>query len=176
MIISISGIPGAGKNTVAEKLAQKLNYTHYSMGDLIGKMAFEEGMTVNEMIGKPLNDIDSKVDNYQKKLAETENNFVIDGRISFYLIPYSIKIYLDVELSEGARRVFNNQRKDEQRYKSLEETLDANKKRIENEKIRYKAYDDINCHDKANYDLVIDTTNITADKAVEKILDYVKKL
>ncbi len=39
MIITIAGMPGSGKTTVAKILADKLNLKRYSMGDLRGKMA-----------------------------------------------------------------------------------------------------------------------------------------
>ena len=177
MIISISGPPGSGKNTIAALLAKKLRMKHYSMGDLRGKMALEMSMTLDELnkLGEKEAFTDKEIDEYQKKLGKTEDNFVIDGRLSFYFIPHSIKIYLDVSLEEGARRIFKNPRKDEKRYNSIKETIKANKARIASDKKRYKMYYNIDCYDKSHYDFVINTTNLIADKVVQKILLFLKK-
>jgi len=177
MIISISGPPGSGKNTIAKLLAKKLKMKHYSIGDLRGKMALERGMTIDELnkLGEKEDFTDKEADEYQEKLGVTEDNFVIDGRLSFYFIPHSVKIYLDVSVEEGAKRIFENPRKDEKRYDSIKETIKANKARIASDKKRYKKYYNIDCYDKSHYDIVIDTTKLTADKVVEKILLFLKK-
>ncbi|NCN22588.1 hypothetical protein GW934_03820, partial [Candidatus Falkowbacteria bacterium] len=67
-----------------------------------------------------------EVDEYQKKLGETEDNFIIEGRTSWYFIPNSLKIYLDVSLEEGAKRIFlslkaKNERNEASGLKSLED-------------------------------------------------------
>jgi len=52
MIITISGLPGSGKTTVAKKLSKKLNYEFISVGDLKGQFAKEKGMTIDEFMRK----------------------------------------------------------------------------------------------------------------------------
>jgi cytidylate kinase len=49
------------------------------------------------------------------------------------------------------------------------------KKRAESEKQRYGEYYNLDPNDKKIYDLVIDTTRISADKVVEKITEFLKK-
>ena len=178
MIISISGTPGSGKNTVAEILVKKLKFKHYSMGDLRGKMAIEKGMTISELnkLGEKEAFTDKEIDEYQKTLGKKEDNFVIDGRLSFYFIPQSIKIYLDVDPREGARRIFMAPpRKDEQKYHSIEEVIKSNKERVESDKKRYKKYYNIDSYDKKNYDLVIDTTKPRPKEIADIILKFLKE-
>jgi len=49
MIITIGGEPGSGKSTVANIVAQKLGYKHYSTGDLRGEIAMRHGLTIDEL-------------------------------------------------------------------------------------------------------------------------------
>lgn len=174
MIISISGPPGSGKSFAAEVLARKLHIKHYSIGTMRGEMALKRGMTINEFnkIGEKKDFTDRELDEYQKKLGRKKDNFVIDGRLSWHFIPQSVKIYLDVSLKEGAKRRFEHPRKDEQRYKSIKEVILANKERIASDRKRYKKYYHVDCFDKRNYDLVLDTTNNTTNQTVKKILSF----
>jgi len=118
--------------------------------------------------------VDNELDEYQKKLGETEDNVVIDSRIGFYFIPHSVKILLDVDLKEGSKRIFNDQRSDEESRKTAEDMLKAVKKRMELEKERYKKYYNIDYQDSGNFDYVIDTTHITAEQVSEKIVRFIK--
>ncbi|MBU0540313.1 AAA family ATPase, partial [Patescibacteria group bacterium] len=67
MIITISGVPGSGKTTVAKILAERLGMKFYSMGDLRGKMATERGLTIDELnkLGETEAFTDNDVDTYQ---------------------------------------------------------------------------------------------------------------
>lgn len=176
MIITISGKPGSGKSTVAKLVANKLGFRHYSVGDLMGEMARKKGMKLEQLgeIAKKESWVDNELDEYQKKLGETEDNVVIDSRIGFYFIPHSVKILLDVDLKEGSKRIFNDQRSDEESRKTAEDMLKAVKKRMELEKERYKKYYNIDYQDSGNFDYVIDTTHITAEQVSEKIVRFIK--
>jgi len=174
----MSGTPGSGKNTIADMLAKKLKLKRYSMGDLRGKMALERGITLDELnkLGEKEEFTDKEIDDYQKKLGEKEDNFIIDGRLSFYFIPQSIKIYLDVNPTEGARRIFiAPPRKDEQKYNNLNDVIKANQERIESDKKRYRKYYNLDSYDKKHYDFVVDTTKLRTQEITNKILKFLKE-
>ncbi|MBI2473155.1 AAA family ATPase [Candidatus Uhrbacteria bacterium] len=84
MIITITGIPGAGKSTIAKVLSKKLNVPWYSVGDLRGKMAKERGLTIDELnhLGETQDFTDKEVDQYQEKLGKEQDGFIMDGRLS----------------------------------------------------------------------------------------------
>lgn len=180
MIITISGTPGSGKSTVAEEIAKKLKLKHYSSGDLTRELAKKRGMSVLEFAKLEEKDenIDKEVDDVQIELGNTKDNFVIDSRLGYYFIPHSIKILLKCDPKEGAKRIFSDDketRKGHNENNSLKTTEAEIRKRVESEKKRFKTYYGLDCADEKDYDLVIDTTNIPAGKAVEKILAFVKE-
>ncbi len=177
MIITISGKPGSGKSIIAELLGKKFNYKHYSIGDLRGKIAMEKGMTIDELneLGKGEFWTDKDVDDELGKVGKQEDNLVIDTWIGFYFIPNSIKIFLEIDPKVGAERIFKKQRPDEPKKKTIEEVEEMLKKRVEDSDARYKKYYKINFLDKSNYDLIIDTTNLSVEQVLDKILNFIKK-
>lgn len=185
MIITISGVPGSGKTTVAKILAERLGMKFYSMGDLRGKMATERGLTIDELnkLGETEAFTDNDVDTYQTKLGQTEDNFVIEGRLSWHFIPHSFKIFLECDEKEAARRIFlskrhkSAERKDEPLYASIEEAAEVIRHRIASDNLRYGKYYGLQYQDKKNYDLIIDTTNLKgAEATVETMLKKIEGL
>ncbi|RLJ06058.1 MAG: hypothetical protein DRP18_01725 [Candidatus Aenigmatarchaeota archaeon] len=174
MIITISGVPGAGKTTVGKILAKKLGYEFFSMGDIRGRLAKERGLDINQLnkIGEKEDWTDRKTDEYQKKLGK-RNNIVVESRLAYHFIPHSVKIFLEVDPKTGAERVMKTERDDE-RYESIEETMEALEKRMESDRKRYKKYYGIDFPDKSKFDLVIDTTDKTPEQVVNIILDFIK--
>ncbi|MFP4524692.1 MAG: (d)CMP kinase [Candidatus Woesearchaeota archaeon] len=180
MIISFSGTPGSGKSTVAQMVADRLGYKRYYIGGIRREAARKRGMTIEEYnrLGETDPSTDEEVDEYQQKLGEEEDDFVIEGRTSFHFIPHSFKVYLDVDLHEAAKRIHHDENKGEGRnertFATVEETEENLKERIASDRKRYKEYYGLDCFDKDNYDAVIDTTNITPEEAAEKVLEAVE--
>ena len=180
MIITITGDPGSGKSTIGKKLESDLGYKRYYMGQIRRDAAKAKGMTLEEynVYGETHPETDVEVDDYQKNLGETEDNFIIEGRTSWFLIPQSIKIYVKVDPLEGARRIFsdlstNTARNEGSNLHSVEDVLTSNIKRAQSDDVRYKKYYNKDCFDLANYDLVIDTTHLTPAEAYKKVYQYI---
>jgi cytidylate kinase len=181
MIITISGTPGSGKSTVAKILAKKLNLKHYSTGDFMREIAKKRNLSLEELgkIAEGDRSIDIALDKRQIELGKKEDNFVIDGRLSFYFIPDSIKIFLDADLKTRAQRIWQdikikNLRKEE-RAETLKEIITEIKTRENSEKTRYQKYYKLNPQEKENYDFFVDTSKTTAEEAADKIVKFVKK-
>ena len=174
-IITIGGKPGSGKSTVAKLLAKKLNYGHYSSGNFMRDLAEERKISLLELsrIAEKNKSIDQEIDERQIELGRKEDNFVIDARLGFHFIPNSIKIYLDADFEERAKRILADKIRKEQNI-DLQSTKENMKTREESEKKRYKGYYDIDPNDQGYYDLIIDTTSLTPEQAVDKILEFIK--
>jgi cytidylate kinase len=178
MIISISGAEGAGKSTIAKMLAAKLGWPRYYIGGIRREKARERGLTLEEYnkLGETDPSTDLEVDEYQKKLGETEDNFIIEGRTSWHFIPQSYKIFLDITFEEGAKRIFkalqnDNSRNEGNNLKTYDDVLTSLKARRESDKLRYAKYFGIDVFDVKNYDFILDTTNMSIEQVFAKILE-----
>jgi CMP/dCMP kinase len=187
-IITISGTPGSGKSTVAQILAEKLNAQRIYVGAIRRELAREKGMTLEELNEYGLThpetdvDIDQKIAEQARQTAK-DSLVIVEGRVQFHFLPESFKIFIKVSLKEGARRIWNqiqNAQEKEQRnegeVKSALEMENDLKNRVENDKKRYKKYYNLDHTDETHYDLVIDTTKMSAEQAVAKILQALPKL
>lgn len=182
MIITLTGLPGAGKSTIAKLLSEKLEFPWYSMGDLRGKLAQERGMTIDEFnhLGETESFTDEDIDTYQTKLGQEQDRLIIDGRLSWHFIPNSLKVFLDVDEQEAARRIFEaakkGLRKDEKPFTSIENVKERVHARLASDQKRYQQYYQLNYLDRSNYDLVIDTTHLTPQQIVQTILDKIPNI
>jgi len=179
MIISLGGMPGSGKTRLSQDLAKELNWTYYDMGGVRRKMALDKGLTLAELNKQGETDPESDliVDKYQKELGKTNDNFVITSRLSWHFIPQSFKVFLDVEENEAAKRIMNDpaHHASGEDFFSLEEAKDFLKKRCESDNLRYQKYFKVDVYDRKNYDLVVDTTNLTPEETFNVVMKAVKE-
>jgi cytidylate kinase len=179
MIITLSGVPGSGKTTAAKLLAEKLGWPSYSVGGLRGDMALERGLTIDELnkLGETDDWTDTLVDEQQHQLGTTQDNFVIEGRLSWHFIPHSFKILLLCDPAAAATRVFEAKkhqtldRSDEPTYATLEEARAVIDARTASDVKRYQTHYGLDYRDPSHYDLVLDTTHNTGpEQTVAQIL------
>ena len=108
--------------------------------------------------------------NLQRKLAEGKN-VIMEGRdICTYVFPNAdVKIYLDASLEERAKRRYkeNQEKNIDMTY---EEVIENITKRDENDKAK-----EIGALKIAEDSVIVDTTNLTIDEVVEKIINIIKE-
>lgn len=171
MIITISGDIGSGKSTVANLVAEKLKYKLYSTGSIFRSIAKEMNISLKELgeLSKKTDKYDKQIDNFQKELGEKEDDFVLEGRLGFHFIPHSFKVCLRINVKEAAKCIIKDKRKDET-YIDLNEALQHIKNRRKSEKKRYKKLYNVDIENNSQFDLVINTTNLSAIKVRDKII------
>lgn len=186
MIITITGDAGSGKSTVAKILVDKLDAERVYAGGIFRKMAKEQNMTLEEFLEytKKHPEIHSKVDEEirddARKYSKLGKDVIVEGRVHFYFIPESIKFFLKVDLNEAAERIWKDlndketsRSRNENSTHSLKETKKKILERNQQDRERYQKLYHIDIYDLKNFDLIVDTTNITPQQAAQKILDFI---
>ena len=171
-IISLAGDLAAGKGAISDILIKELNYGIYRNGEYVRKLAKDMGLNItsfNEYLGSHP-EIDIQIEKRAAEYAKDHDNFIIDARLGWYAVPESFKVYLKVDIDEAARRAFyDEKRKETEKFETIEEQKQDMIRRFKLENERYWNLYHVHKEDMSNYDLVVDTTNITPEEAVEII-------
>ncbi len=177
-IISLGGELASGKGTTSRVLMKRLNYGIYRNGDYFRELAKNMNMDVTTFNIYVENhpEIDRQIENSAAEYAKTHDNFIIDARLGWYAVPESFKVYLKVDLEVAARRAFFDEaRKDSEKFNTLEEQKADIQKRYKLENERYWQLYQVRKEDESNYDLVIDTTELTGEETADIIEKEYKK-
>lgn len=175
-IITIAGRPGSGKSTTSKGVAEELGYQHFSSGDLFRAIGKERGINVTQtnLAAEKDGDIDYLVDQRLRDIGATEDQIVIDSRMAWHWMPYSFKVYLDLDLETAARRILQNiepaRMESEHIPSDPSEYAAALQDRLDSEARRYEALYSVNPYDHANYDLVVDAHALDVEEVLQEIL------
>ena len=177
-IISLGGELASGKGTVSKILMKRLNYGVYRNGDYFRKLAKEMGMDVTSfnIYVKKHPEIDNQIENSAAEYAKSHDNFIIDARLGWYAVPESFKVYLKVDINVATKRAFEDpERKSSENFETFEEQKADIQLRYKLENERYFKLYGVHKEDENNYDLVLDTTNLSPDEVADKIEAEYKK-
>jgi cytidylate kinase len=179
-IITLAGNLGSGKSSTAKRLADILNYEHYSTGDFMRAIADEKGISLIELSSLAESDrsIDEELDNKNKEVGKKEN-VVIDSRLGFYFIPHSFKVFLKLDPEISAERILKDKQTNPNRQNEANQDFDTKegimrniKIRQESERKRYQEMYGISDYtDSSNFDLIIDTSLLPLEGVVDKIIE-----
>ena len=178
MIITLGGKAGSWKWTVAKLLSEKLGYEIISIWNLKRKLSEEMGLSISEfnLLGdKPENqhEFDLKYEEYQKNL-DLNSQVILESRLWFLCQPNAFKVFLNVSDEVASQRILNDKRTTDQFF-SPEEALQVTRKRNQDDQNRYLSLYNIDLWDPTQYNLTIDTSKLTPEEIVEKILTEFSK-
>ncbi|MCI9015581.1 MAG: AAA family ATPase [Clostridia bacterium] len=181
-VITITGDLASGKTTVTNLIAEQLGYSIHRNGAYARKIAKDLGMSVtqyNEYVEKHP-EIDRQIENSAAEYVKNNDNVIVDARLGWYSVPDSFKVYLSVELEISAERALKDtDRKDTEKFVTLEEQKKDIQKRYKMENERFLKLYNIRRDDMSNYDLVLDTTKKTPqeikDIIIQKYNEWLKK-
>jgi len=176
MKITITGVSGSGISTVSKLLAKKLNYKHYSAGNMRREMAKQMGVDIHGLnkIGMDDSSTDNIVDFKMEQIGKEQDNFVFDAKIGYHFIPDSYKIFLTGDLDVRAKRVFDARRGTEE-YETVNQAKEMIEERKNNDYKRYLKHYNFKLFEDVKFDLTVDTTHTLAEQVVEIILKNLKK-
>jgi cytidylate kinase len=174
--ISITGDLGSGKTTIAKRLAERLGYVRYSVGEAQRRRASDEGITTLELNRRAENDpeIDKQIDADVAAFAHGKSHLVIDGRLGWYIVPETLKLKLVVHPFAAASRIFQGDRRKAEPAESLEKILENLTKRAVSENLHFKKTYGVDITQDENFDYVIDTTAASPDEIVACILKIIE--
>lgn len=177
-IITIAGDHASGQGTLSNNLQKELGYEIYRNGQYVRKLAQEKGMSIIEF-QKYLDehpDLDREVEKSAKNYANNCESLIIDAKLGWYAVPDSFKVYLKVNIDVAVQRAFEDtKRADTEPFASIEEAKEKILYRHKEETKRWQEEYGVNRDDMSNYNLVIDTTNLTPDKVCQAVLKEYKK-
>ena len=180
-IITIAGKPGSGKSTAAKGVAKKLNFEHFSSGDLFREITHKHGMDVLQanLNAEKNVDIDHLVDEKLRELGSSKDSLVIDSRMAWHWMPYSFRVFLDLDVLVAAKRIVQEKNVERASGEDIPDDLQEYAKdleeRLDSETRRYKKTYNVNPYDKSNYDLIVDTNTNTIPKVIDMIVSEYEK-
>lgn len=164
-IITLSGKPGSGKSSTADRVAEMLSYTRHSSGDMVRKILAQKGLTLAEYNAKAKDDhsLDTTIDEMLRSLRD-KNDIVVDSRLGFYWIPESFKVYLDLDMEVATARIYKDAVSNVGRSKTgegvsnLGDVAKQVNQRMRDEQIRFRELYHVDPYDPIHFDLIIDTS------------------
>jgi cytidylate kinase len=162
-VITVGGLHGTGKSSVADAISKKFSLRRMSAGVIFRNMAKERNLTLEEFsrVAAGDEDIDRLIDDKLKEEAE-KGNAVIDGQLAAWMAGDNadLKILLIASVENRIRRI--SERDGTNFEYARRETIT----REGSEKARYLEYYGVDVSDHSVYDLIINTDKYNLENVI----------
>jgi CMP/dCMP kinase len=175
VIVTVGGLPGAGKTTVSKKVADDLGLKHVNIGEIFRGLAEARAMTLEEfgVYAQRNSDIDKSIDAKTLELARG-GNVLLEGRLTGPMLKRNgvscFQVWLDAPLKVRAERIAKRD------GLSVPSAVAATQAREKVEWDRYFEIYGIDLRETKGYDLVIDTAEKTPEMVTKEIVAAAKKV
>jgi len=169
VLITISGVPGSGKTTVARLVAQALGLEHVYAGDIFRRAAEAARVSLEEYVRRAESDpgIDRSLDDEMRRRA-ARGDAVLEGRLSAVMAEQArvraLRVFLDASEAVRAARIA------EREGGATEERLREIQRREASDRRRYRDLYGVDYHDPARYDLVMETDGARPEEVARAIV------
>jgi len=156
MLITISGLPGSGKTTVARLVAAQLGLEHVYAGNIFRRQAEEAHLTLPEYLRRAETDptIDRQLDDRMRERARA-GGAVLEGRLAAFMAAEAgaaaLRVFLDCSEPVRAARIATRE------GGATAARLAEIQARETSDRQRYRDIYGVDYHDHSRYDLVMDT-------------------
>ena len=171
LVISVCGMAGSGKSTVARKLAEKYHLKFFSGGDALKALALKEGFRPLDCgwweseeglhflkMRRSDHGYDKRVDDELLEIAD-RGNVVLDSWTMPWLLKKGFKVWLEASVEKRAERIAQRDKM------SLVEALQAlGDKESQTKMIYRRLYGFRLGEDFEPFHFVLDTDNLNADE------------
>jgi predicted cytidylate kinase len=170
MLITISGLPGSGKTTVARLVAAALGLEHVYAGNIFRQQAGAQGLSLEEYVRRAESDptIDRELDR-QMELRAAGGRAVLEGRLAAFMADRAgapaLKVFLDASEAVRAERISGRE------GGAATERLREIQVREASDRRRYLDLYGVDYHDLTRYDLVMETDRRTPDEVARAIVE-----
>ena len=172
-VITLGGLHGTGKSSVADSLAREFNLRRVSAGMIFRNLAKEREMDLEEFskIAEGNEEIDRLLDSTLTTEAE-KGNVVLDGQLAAWMAgeKSDFNILLTAPLDIRVQRIAD--RDGTSFYFAQQETI----MREESERKRYLRYYNIDINDLSVYDLILNTAKYDLEGVVAVLIAAIKVL
>ena len=171
-VITIGGLHGTGKSSVADAVAKRFNLRRMSAGVVFRQLAKDRNMTLEEFsrVAEGNEEIDRLIDDKLREEAE-KGNAVIDGQLAAWMAGENadLKILLTASVENRIKRI------SERDGTGFEHARRETITREGSEKARYLEYYGVDVSDHSIYDLIVNTDKYDLEEVINIVFTAIEE-
>ena len=172
--ITVSGHPGSGTSTLVKALMAHYSWTSLNGGDVFRQEAARREMSLGEFgeLCKSDLNVDRELDKQLQQQMQDDSSQIVESRLAgwwaYRLEIPCVRLWLDVDETERAKRVVYRE------GGSIEDALEANKKRSSVDAERFMELYQILPEQREPYTTVLDATNLGSEEVLAAVISILE--
>lgn len=173
--ITVSGHPGSGTSTLVKALMAHYSWASLNGGDVFRQEAARREMSLGEFgeLCKSDLNVDRELDKQLQQQMQDDSSQIVESRLAgwwaYRLEIPCVRLWLDVDETERAKRVVYRE------GGSIEDALEANKKRSSVDAERFMELYQILPEQREPYTTVLDATNLGSEEVLAAVISILEE-